>query len=397
MVGEEEDYSAALQLFRERSIAQVRDYDLELSSRVARSHERFTRELQTHYKDILKVTDEVDRLYVDLKEGDAMFMDLCFKDDLYKLNKLADYQGETDRSSSLPIETHSVSGGTSQTLLVVSSWVLAISDLISRFATSTSALKLFDNVMREFDELKVVLDDGMVYETVIKSKCEAFLQFICSPDINLTISQWIRIYNLALNDGRQVFPWKVKSLEQLEKILFEAVFRENLDTLLGSDDELIADFVATSKFKEALNKKLLKDSQTLFERLDMLIESDAPDSPILAFPETRLTTINISEIVQESQYYSMGLATRQKVQWYKIITPLTGIIEKLQHHGGTSQAKQLREKLVKKLQQQKPIKTSQDGKQASMNDVVSRMIDQYNEAKFTTMVESKIRSLTEIM
>ena len=397
MVGEEEDYSAALQLFRERSIAQVRDYDLELSSRVTRSYERFTRELQTHYKDILKVTDEVDRLYVDLKEGDAMFMDLCFKDDLYKLNKLADYQGETNRSSSLPIETHLVSGGQSQTLLVISSWVLAISDLISRFATSTSALKLFDSVMSEFDELKVALEDDMAYETIIKSKCEAFLQFVCSSDINLTISQWIRIYNLALNDGRQVFPWKVESIEQLEKVLFEAVFRENLDTLLGSDDELIADFVATRNFKEALNKKLLKDSQTLFERLDKLIESDTPDSPILAFPETCLTTINIPEIVQESQYYSMGLVTRQKVQWYKIITPLTGIIEKLQHHGGTSQAKELRESLVKKLQQQKPIKTSQDDKSASMSDVVSRMIDQYNDAKFTTMVESKIRSLTEIM
>ena len=74
----------------------------------------------------------------------------------------------------------------------------------------------------------MALEDDMAYETIIKSKCEAFLQFVCSSDINLTISQWIRIYNLALNDGRQVFPWKVESIEQLEKVLFEAVFRERI-------------------------------------------------------------------------------------------------------------------------------------------------------------------------
>lgn len=389
-----EDYSAALKLFRGRSIAQVRDYDMELSSKVVKSHERFTKELQVHYKDILKVTEEVNRLYADLKEGDALFMELCFKDELYKLDKLPDFYSGSDGKAGQPARTGGVGGETSQTLLVVSQWVLAISDLVSRFASSSSASKLFDSVMREFSELQALLDSADGYEKVIAAKCEIFLQFLCSPDTNLTLSQWIRTHNLVLQDGRQVFPWKKSTLEQFEGILFETVFREDLDSLLGSTDELVAHFVASEKFEGALKKKLLKDSQTLLERLDKLIESDGPDSPVLAFPETRPTAFNIPELVQESQFYSMGLATSRKVQWYKISTPLTGIIEKLEQHGGSSEAQRLREALIERLQQQKATAAPQDEEPASMDDVVSRMMSSYNDNKFTSMIDSKIRSLT---
>lgn len=388
----------ALQLFRERSIVQVKDYDLELSTKIDKTHEKFTKELQVHYKDILKVTDEVGQLFQKLKDGDALFMDLCFKDNLYKLNRIPEIEMmNNDLHSSRVYSATSLS----QPILIVSNWALAISDFISRFAVSSSSAKLFDQVILEFDELKKELPQASDYQKVITTKCNIFLQYLLTPpsNINFTLTQWIRIYNLVLRDKIKDFPWEQPMLDELEELLFRSIFQEEIDSLLESNDELISNFVNTETFEAKLNENFLNDIKTRFHHLDELLisqkTSDNMNEDIMAYPTTLSDASNIQNVVEDSRLYCMGLSKYVRVQMYKIVRPLIDLIQKLEKHGGTpSQIKELREKLISILQEAIVVSPGdQDTTNSNMDDLIAGFIHKHNDVNFNKLLNSQIESL----
>ncbi|QLL33044.1 hypothetical protein HG536_0D05650 [Torulaspora globosa] len=385
------DCTETLKLFRECSLEQVRDYDLELASKIDKTKEKFREELRTHYKDVLKVTGEVDRLHRELKSGDALFMDLCFKDDLFKLTKLPEFQGTADvgtlgASSSTPF-----SEAPSQPVLAVSQWVLAVSDMISRFATSYSSSKLFDSVMQGFDGLKSVQDRLEGYREVIRNKCDAFLRFACSPEASFSISQRIQVYNLAVVESDRHLPWDPDLVSKLEQQTFDFILQNHLDDTLRSNDELISSFVAAEQFKQKLSSKLKADISTQLVRLDGIL--DARQEDLIPSDLPTLSTTGIQELVQDSQYYCMGLVTDRQVEWYKAIVYLIDLIEKLERYGGESLAKELREELIGNLQKGCAAARS-DEKPASIRGLVSKIMDDFNRESFNRTIQSTIQSLT---
>lgn len=382
-------YAETLKLFRECSLEQVRDYDLELSSRIDKTRNRFREELRAHYKDILKVTGEVDRLYRELKSGDALFMDLCFKDDLFKLTKLPEFQscadvGTLGDSSAVPF-----SEASSQPVLAVSQWVLAISDMISRFATSSSSSKLFDSVMQAFDGLRPVQDRLGDYQEVISSKCDAFLRFACSPEASLSVSQRIRVDNLVGSERH--LPWNTDLVGKLGQQTFDFILENHLDDTLRSNDELVSSFVAAEQFKQRLSSKLKADITTQLQRLDGILEARQED--LIPSDLPALSTAGIQELIQKSQYYCMGLVTDRQVEWYKIIVYLIDLIEKLEQYGGESLGKELRNQLIEKLQKGS-IATRSDEEPSSTGELVSKIMDDFNRESFNQTIESTIQSLT---
>lgn len=391
--------SDTLRLFRERSIVQVKDYDLELSTKIDKTHQRFTKELQVHYKDILKVTDEVGQLFQKLKDGDALFMDLCFKDNFYKLNKLPEVTNMLNKDSHKP-SIHSDTS-LSQPILIVSNWALAISDFISRFATSSSSAKLFDQVIFEFDELKKELPQVSDYHKVITSKCNNFLQYLLtSPsNMNFSLSQWIRIYNLVLRYKIKEFAWEQPMLDELEQLLFKSIFQEDIDSLLKSNDELISNFVHTETFETKLNEKFLNDINTQFSHLDELLisqkTSDEMNQDIIAYPANLNDASNVQNVVEDSRLYCMGLSKYGRVEMYKIVTPLIELIQELESHGGTSlQIKELRERLISILQEAIVVSPEdQDNTNSNMDDLIAGIIHKHNDVNFNKLLNSQIESL----
>ena len=183
-----------LQLLRERSVVEVRDHDLEVSAQAAKLYDDFTQELRSHYGEILEVTDDVNALYDKLREVDANFRDLCFKDDFYKLRKM-DFVADSVTPG--PPDTPNIDTTESSKILLISNWSLAISDFLSRFAISSASAKLFGEVITQFANLQQALPGLQEYQAVIASKCQEFLQYIVSsPENNVSfhISQRTHIY-----------------------------------------------------------------------------------------------------------------------------------------------------------------------------------------------------------
>ncbi|QLQ80065.1 hypothetical protein HG537_0D00650 [Torulaspora globosa] len=388
MMSEVGDCAETLKLFRRCSLEQVRDYDVELSSKIDKTKRKFREELRTHYRDILKVTEDVDRLHGELKCGDALFMELCFKDDLFRLTKLPEFQSHGTLKAGSSVSFNETQ---SQPVLAVSQWVLAVSDMISRFATSYSSSKLFDSVMQGFESLKSVQDRLESYREVISNKCDALLRFACSPDASFNVSQRIQVYNLAVLGSDTHLPWDTDLVAKLEQQTFDFILENHLDDTLGSNDELICSFVAAEQFKHKLSSKLKADITAQLQRLDEIL--DAKQEDLIPPDLPTLSAADIQELVQECQYYSMGLVTNQQVEWYKTIVHLIDLIEKLERYSDESSGNELRNELIKKLQKGTTA-THPDEEPASTDDLVSKIMDDFNRENLNRTIESTIQSLT---
>lgn len=390
-----EGFPETLKLFRECSLEQVRDYDLELSSKIDKTRNKFREELKTHYKDILEVTGEVDHLYQALKGGDVLFRDLCFKDDLFKLTKLPEFESKSGFQGSRSVGAASPSSDDQcQSVLVVSQWVLAVSDLISRFATSYSSSKLFDSAMQGFDSLTAASTSLGEFREIVQNKCKAFLQFVCSPDVSFSVSQRIQVYNLVVRDHSDQLLWDTELVKKLEEQTFNFILQDHLDDTLRSKDKLVASFVATETFKEKLRSKLSVDISTKIQSLDGLLESN--EEPLINADLPALSAAHIQELIQDSQYYCMGLVTDRKVQWYQTVVLLKDLLQKLEQYGGESLGQELRKQLVEKLQKRDSVTDSGDkpSETLSMSELVSKVVDDFNDESFNKTVEFTIQSLT---
>lgn len=384
--------SETLKLFRECNLEQIRDYDLELSSRIDKARNHFREELRTHYQDILKVTDEVDHLHRQLKDGDALFMDLCFKDDLYQLTKLPDFSNESDyRCADSMTSLSSITQVSAKPVLAVSQWVLAITDLVSRYATSYSSSKLFDGVIQAFKELAVLGSSLEGYEDVIQSKCNVFLTFATSQAVTFTVEQRIQLYNLVTEVANSIFLWDSASVEKLERQTFDFILQEHLDETLKSDNELVASFVAAENFKQRLSNKLKHDISAQFKDLDNLLSAEGEE--LIKPDQPPLSTQHIQTLIQNSQYYCMGLVTDKKVQWHRTVVSLIDSIQKLEQYGGAPLGQELRKELIQKLEAGNTA-TPLQHEPLSMDDLVSTVVADFNTESLSQTIQTTMQSLT---
>lgn len=402
-----------LTLFREHTVVEVKDYILELSNQIEKTHHRFIEELQEHYRDILTVTDEVGLLFSTLKDGDSLLMDLCFKDDVYRVNKLPEIaQGSSsstlNRRLSITQEELAIPYESSaEDVLLVSKWTLAVTDFISRFTTSSNSNKLFDKVIQEFGNLKNHASEAFTYKDIIASKCKEFLYFITKNDDCqgiFTINQWVRIYNLVLKERDTRFEWVPALAEELDSIVFQVVLDEYPDTLFSSKDELVKQFTCSEIFQEKLGEKILRDINEQFECLEKLSTEDIEPSNILSYQDLPSEGISVGDIVEESRLYSMGLVTTKRVAIFKIVTPLIEMLRNLESHGrGHQLVKELKAKLIAKLEQSLPadrgesnseLEINHEGNSKKMDDLIAEVIQKHNDENYKKLIKSQIRNLS---
>lgn len=385
-------------MLRERSVVEVRDHDLEVSAQAAKLHDKFTDELRLHYGEILEVTNEVELLYEQLRETDAGFRDLCFKDDVYRLKKL---EPMADSVAQWPSPSAAVDTTEPRKILLVSNWSLAVSNFVSRFAISSASAKLFGEVMAQFARLRQGLPTLRAYDEVISSRCREFLQYVVDSrgnNVSFTTAQWARLYYLVLCQSQEVpLPWDADQVRQLEPVLFASVFEEPLDTLLKSSDEAVTKFVHSAVFEQKSKEKTLHDVERQFHRLEELLSQPADETPTLTYPSA-VHELDVTDIVHNCRLHSMGLTTTARVDMYNVVEPLTQMLRKLQESEGASdQVAKLRTRLVEILERNLPA-TSQEPPSAAaeprtMDELVASITTRHDDQNASQLIRSQIIAL----
>lgn len=383
-----------LQLLRERSVVEVRDHDLEVSAQAAKLYDDFTQELRSHYGEILEVTDDVNALYDKLREVDANFRDLCFKDDFYKLRKM-DFVADSVTPG--PPDTPNIDTTESSKILLISNWSLAISDFLSRFAISSASAKLFGEVITQFANLQQALPGLQEYQAVIASKCQEFLQYIVSsPENNVSfhISQWAHIYYLVLA-GPQKLPWDAATARQVEDVLFKSVFEEPLEDLLKCSDDIVTKFVHSTDFEKKSREKILQDIEMEFRRLEELLSQQTDDTPTLVYPAS-IHELDVASVIESCRLHAMGLTTATRVNMYKIVKPLISMMGKFRDSEGTpDRVEDLRKRLTEILEKHLPVVHQESAaiQALTMDELVGSIIAQQNDHNASELIRSQINAL----
>ncbi|SJM87033.1 uncharacterized protein ZBIST_3222 [Zygosaccharomyces bailii] len=383
-----------LQLLRERSVVEVRDHDLEVSAQAAKLYDDFTQELRSHYGEILEVTDDVNALYDKLREVDANFRDLCFKDDFYKLRKM-DFVADSVTPG--PPDTPNIDTTESSKILLISNWSLAISDFLSRFAISSASAKLFGEVITQFANLQQALPGLQEYQAVIASKCQEFLQYIVSsPENNVSfhISQWAHIYYLVLA-GPQKLPWDAATARQVEDVLFKSVFEEPLEDLLKCSDDIVTKFVHSTDFEKKSREKILQDIEMEFRRLEELLSQQTDDTPTLVYPAS-IHELDVASVIESCRLHAMGLTTATRVNMYKIVKPLISMMGKFRDSEGTpDRVEDLRKRLTEILEKHLPVVHQESAaiEALTMDELVGSIIAQQNDHNASELIRSQINAL----
>ncbi|QLG71226.1 hypothetical protein HG535_0B02650 [Zygotorulaspora mrakii] len=397
--------SKVLDLFREHTVVEVKDIKLELSNKIEKSHRRFTQELQEHFRDILTVTNEVGELYRFLKDGDSLFMDLCFKDNVYGVDKLPELHHEpiatnlrrkSTTVTCLAPMSPVVSSATS--VLLVSNWTLAITDFVSRFTASSNPGKLFDKTLQEFENLRNHIAQLHPFKKIILSKCHQFLSFINDDEAShniFTFNQWAKLYNLILRDEPPVFEWDSEQLKAFDSLLFDTTLANYTEDLLK--DEQVQEFVRSAIFQSKMSEKILKSIHVQLMELDDLLKSGHDVSRSLSHLHklaSRDTTA--SDIVDESRLYAEGLVTDQRVALYRLITSITDKLRSLKvNSGGSNQMADLKSRLIEKLQQCLPSELPGSTATLKMDDMISDVMRRHNDENYRIFIERQIKRLRE--
>ncbi|CAR31055.1 hypothetical protein ZYGR_0P03610 [Zygosaccharomyces rouxii] len=384
----------AVGFLRTHSVVEVRDLDLEISGDAAKLYDKFAQELREQYGEILEVTKSVGELFGCLKRGDFELRDLCFRDDLYKLKKLEPLEGTIERENVK--ESAADDNGAANKVLLISNWSLAISDFVSRFAVSLSSAKLFDQVITQFQNLQEY-GQWQEYETVIRDKCEQFVQYLLdssSNNITFTVGQWARIWSLVFKGTN--FPWNGEQVLKLDEILFQSLFQESLDVLMNDTDEEVSKFVHSSEFEQKLNAKILQDIERQFQLLEDLVSQQEEDTtPTFEYPRA-VQELDVAQVVENCRLHSIGLTTRSRVQMYNLVDPLIQMINDLQVHGGQSdQVTQLRRKLATVLKNKIPVtdEHKEPNESLTMDQVLEHLMTNQNDSSASRLIRKQINAL----
>lgn len=389
-----------IDLFKEKTVVQVKDHLMTIRHELDEVNVKFGKQLETHYTDLLKVTEEVKYLFDDVKDTDKEFRELCFDDSTYQFKKLPDITiNQTTSREDLNLSPITESNATSSTnvLLEVSNWSLAITNFLSRYtdsSTSVQSVKLYDDLKKHFELIETHLHDFKSYDSLIEHKCilliDSVVEYTQSSRIRLSLIQCIEFFNL-FNNGK--FKWTDKNVKEFEKIVFDTVLSQDIESLLTSKIDVVHDFVKTDNFKNTLLKRILVDVETNFKTFEELISPNFKDEEL----NIDIEDDNIRECINISSMNAMGLTDYRKIQIHKIVDILISMIQQLQRYGCERRhVNDIRNRLIHLLQELFPTEANADDEKVNDDFVKNKKTSadiklmKDNESKEVTVIEDDL-------
>ncbi|CCE63353.1 hypothetical protein TPHA_0E02610 [Tetrapisispora phaffii CBS 4417] len=427
-----------LDLFRQNTIVEIKDYNIELSQKTVKVKDEFKEALYQNYQQILNVTNDIDSLLTNLKTTNTEFTKLCFDDNSFKLNKLPDFISPQPNATDIDLSDNHIEedlNSTTSNILIVSQWSIAVSDFICRFnASSTSSEELLDNLIRLFfklsDNIDVILKK---FKVSVERNSKQFIDFLFDVSSYgnhtfFSLKQWIMIYKLVNDEKISKLAWDKSILTKLNNAFFQNIFKFSENELFyhnytkmnnnnfNKDSSLIKDFIETDIFKTKYIENLESQIDNKFKIINSIRneiekengdirnnELNIPKVTLRFYPETTHNSISISELVANSYNQSLGLTTSKRNDLYVNIKPLLTLLSQLKKHSendfNKANCKKQSDKLIKILEEIIP-KVSETELEINKDETVNMFVDDFvnlsSDLKFRDLLNKLIKEIKEI-
>lgn len=404
------------QLFREKTIPEVKNYGMEISRELASVNDRFNEKMSTKYWDILDVTNEVSGLNKLLKGVDQDFRELCYNDNLYQLKKLPDLDSALNNVPRNNVQVHMIEENRVEAradMIVINTteWTLAIHKFISDISTagSESAVNnLMENLSTSFNKISCDVERILeipTFQEVLVAKCNALqdyiLKAVSNSEIYLTLLQWIKMDTIFKMER---FPWDTDKYSKFEETLYRYVFEEEEDLddiLFGSNNPIVKKFTATESFKNKLVSHMEKSVEEQFTKIkDHIANIDSVSLPgkqdvnSILYPNDLSDKFDVQNIIKTGNLYSMGLDSPTKIALHELVNPLIKQIEKMKvYQCSEEQIQGYIKDLLDILQNMKPEHTSAE---SSNHYTYTEILNCYNKVNLEHLIESQILAIRQV-
>ncbi|SCW02913.1 LAFE_0F17040g1_1 [Lachancea fermentati] len=283
-------------LFKEKSIPDIRDYNLEVSQEITRTRDEFNQQLRGRYEEILDVTHEVRRLLAQSKEVDSKLMDLCFNDTKYKLESISEVQlGSHKNSAGRSNENTYVENA--QCILILTNWIQAV----KVFMKDPCSSKNLDEVLAKFQTIESSTPDSS-YSGMILKHCARMESFILEQKPAFNPLQWVKVHNL-FHEGQNQFGFK--HAEEIEALAYDALLT-NEDLIhhpsSANIDPLVQNFIGSAVFKQRLIARFTDNIQQHFEKYEKARQITSEEIKVYQLSDER----NLAQFVQNVNLYCFG-------------------------------------------------------------------------------------------
>ncbi|CEP62952.1 Golgi transport complex subunit COG1 LALA0_S06e07668g [Lachancea lanzarotensis] len=312
-------------LFREKSVVEVRDYNLNLTQEIARARDTFEFELGKRYTDILAVTDEVEVLLQEARLADASLMDLCFNDSKCKLETVSEPVKELGTPLGLNgFNSASIVGSEASSeahcTLAVSEWVLAVLALVQ----DPGSLKNLDLLVSKFGFINKVSVPEQ-FNTVIADKCKLLESAVLQHALSLTASHWVRLQKL-FHDYQESPLFEFKQIHAIDELAF--------DFLLGNEDYLqrsvtdaeVQTFFKTPVYRAKSIERALKLIDEQFRKYESN-DSSGEQSDLALYDDTDEESLQL--FVKNVDLYCKGVITIKDQRLEALVERVIETIAKL--------------------------------------------------------------------
>ena len=454
-------------LFKTKNIPQVKEELVTLNKELEQVDTEFDDKLRSHYRDILDVTLKINSLYEDLRVVDDKFRALCFDDTVYQIDRLPDFvpnEVSTENETEKKIPGDDVLQGTHDTpstdntelVLLLSRWVLAISNFVARFVSSEStdvingatgnanygnvkSGKLFSELMVTFENLKRKLVGSqlaMAFRDLIDEKISFLQNFVVDSleykTIQFNSSEWVKFYQLFSTES--VFKWDSKLTSRFTDLLYETLLRSyDLETLLGQqsqvkfkvDDPNVLSFLQSKEFRESLILKVItnvedqvrefleqeqgkeayageQEKKTDKEDGNVSSGSIGVGTPNATSDNKDNGEIDVADLIEKSLLKSKGLVLPEEIHVYQTIDPIITTLQTLVKLGcDRTKIVRVRDKLVEflneRLERLGSSSSNESPETLSSDELVSNILRKYNLSNSTKLFQSQIDSLAKLV
>ncbi|SCV04636.1 LAME_0H20010g1_1 [Lachancea meyersii CBS 8951] len=251
-------------LFQQRSVLDVRDFNLHLSHEIAKARVNFDNELGKRYTDVLDVTEEVEKLLRQSRQADASLMELCFNDAICKLESIPEPVHESQESIR-PIGHNSALvldptlANDAHSTLAVSEWTLAV----LAFAEEPASPKLLDVLVSKFHVLKQINVPDR-FATVICGKCELLESAILQHKLSLTAVHWVKLHEL-FHAFQNSPPFQFKQTSKYDDLAFDFLLTNEEHLQQNRTDVDVQKFLKTPVYKSKSVERVQRSIEDQFQ------------------------------------------------------------------------------------------------------------------------------------
>lgn len=359
-------------LFREKSVAEVRDVSVQLGKDVVVLREEFREQLRSSYEAVIETNEGVHGLYGRMQQLDVRLLQLCFGEEEL-LPRVSDTGAEGRLESSVEAraqaraESRDYEKQGVEQMLHVGAWVVCL----ARFRQEPSSSEALAQLVSAFDGLRV--------DALVLKSCREFGRWIVQEQPLLSLDAYLRLLGLV----------------ELEQYRFERETRAWLfgqilahpDVLSANVSSEVMQFMRTAAFRAAMTQRLVEQCTEELERWAAQDESAAAAAAARQL-DPYDTDKSVATLVSDLNLYELGLCDSRRVAFHIVKTNVTAHLAHLHELADEATCKAVSDRLHALVDAERLRLEPQTGNTAasrsplSMDALVASLMTERNNAHY---------------